>query len=89
MDSISDKVKKLLAEHGQHENYDNWQALMPTSTLFGDLVFDDLDLVEVTMALEDEFDLEITDEESATFVTIADVVKYVEESMQDSVLRST
>ena len=43
-----------------------------------DLGADSLDTVELVMALEDEFDLEIMDSESEKFVTVADVVAFIE-----------
>ncbi|RSL31263.1 acyl carrier protein [Salibacterium salarium] len=43
-----------------------------------DLGADSLDVVELVMELEDEFDLEISDEEAEKIVSIADVVNYIE-----------
>ncbi len=44
-----------------------------------DLGADSLDLIELQMALEEEFGIEIPDEDAEKFVTIGDMVKYVEE----------
>lgn len=44
-----------------------------------DLEADSLDLFEMVVALEDEFDLEIPEEELANILTVKDVVKYIEE----------
>ncbi len=45
----------------------------------GDLNADSLDLVEVIMAMEQEFDLEIKDEDAENIRTVADAVKYIDE----------
>jgi acyl carrier protein len=44
-----------------------------------DLEADSLDAVEVIMAIEDEFDIEIPDEDAEDFKNIGDIVKYVED----------
>jgi acyl carrier protein len=46
--------------------------------LVDELGMDSLDAVELNMALEEEFDIEIPDEVLAGFVTVEDVVKYIE-----------
>ncbi len=43
-----------------------------------DLGADSLDVVELVMALEEKFDIEIPDEEAEKIATVADVVKYIE-----------
>ena len=45
-----------------------------------DLSADSLDAVEIIMAIEDEYGIEIPDEEAEKFQTVRDLVKYVEES---------
>ena len=45
----------------------------------GDLDADSLDLVEVIMAMEQEFDLEIKDEDAENIRTVSDAVKYIDE----------
>ncbi len=47
------------------------------SSFIEDLGADSLDIVELLMALEEEFDIEIPDEEAEKLVTIADVVEYI------------
>lgn len=47
-------------------------------TLFEDLGMDSLDRVELVMGLEDEFELEIQDEECASWKTVGDVIKFIE-----------
>ena len=48
------------------------------TSLMDDLEADSLDAVEIIMALEDEFDLEIPDEAAENFKNIGDIVKYIE-----------
>lgn len=50
----------------------------PDSTLQGDLRLDSLDIVELVMNLEDEFAIEIPDDEIEPLKTVADVLAYVE-----------
>lgn len=45
---------------------------------FNDLQFDELDKIELVMRLEEEFDVQITDEESDSFVSIKDVLKFLD-----------
>ena len=49
------------------------------SEFIGDLNADSLDLVEVIMAMEQEFDLEIKDEDAENIRTVADAVQYIDE----------
>ena len=56
---------------------DDKEITMETS-IMKDLVADSLDAVEIMMALEDEFSIEIPDTEAEKFVCIGDIVKYIE-----------
>ena len=49
------------------------------TNLMKDLEADSLDAVEIIMALEEEYDIEIPDEEAEKFQTVDDIVKYVED----------
>jgi acyl carrier protein len=53
------------------------EAVVETATFTGDLGADSLDLVEVVMALEDEFSLSIPDEALENIKTVGDAVSYV------------
>jgi acyl carrier protein len=48
------------------------------TSLMKDLEADSLDAVEIIMAIEDEFNIEVPDEDAENFQTIADIVKFVE-----------
>ncbi len=49
------------------------------SNVLDDLGADSLDVVDLIMSLEDEFDIEIPDEETEGIKTVGDIVKYIEE----------
>lgn len=71
---ILEKVKEILAEELDLDI----EEIKTESTLQGDLGADSLDVVEIVMALEDEFDLEIPDEETANIKAVKDIVNYIE-----------
>ncbi|XVG96341.1 acyl carrier protein [Eubacteriales bacterium KG127] len=53
------------------------------TNLMKDLEADSLDAVEIIMGIEEEFDIEIPDEEAEHFQLVGDLVKYVEENAED------
>ena len=55
--------------------------IMPESIIREDLGADSLDMVEIIMGLEDEFDIEIPDEDAADIKTVAEVVAYIESKL--------
>jgi len=71
-----DKIKEIIVEQlGVEES-----AVAMDTNLMKDLEADSLDAVEIIMAIEDEFDIEIPDEDAEKFQTVGDLVKYVEEA---------
>ena len=68
-----EKLKKIIAEV---LNVDEEEITMET-TFVDDLGADSLDLFELTMALEDEYGIEIPSEDLEKIVTVGDVVEYV------------
>lgn len=70
-----EKIKELIVESLEIEED---QVTMEAS-FKEDLKVDSLDLFEMVMSLEDEFDVEIPTEELEKMVTVGDVVKYIEE----------
>lgn len=74
---IFEKVKGIVAEQLDVEVED---IAMETS-LMKDLDADSLDAVEIIMALEDEFDVEVPDEDAEAFKNIGDIVNYIEEKI--------
>lgn len=77
MDILS-KVKDIVVEQlGVDEEEVTEQA-----SFVDDLGADSLDIVELVMALEEEFDLEIPDEDAEKIVTVSDAVNYIKENAQ-------
>jgi acyl carrier protein len=75
---ILSKVKDIVVEQlGVDEEEVTEQA-----SFVDDLGADSLDIVELVMALEEEFDLEIPDEDAEKMVTVADAVNYIKENGQ-------
>ena len=73
---IFDKIKDIIIEQLQVEESD---VTMDTN-LMKDLSADSLDAVEIIMAIEDEYGIEIPDEEAEKMQTVGDLVRYVEEN---------
>ena len=75
---IFDKVKKIIADE---LDADVEEIKMETS-LMKDLEADSLDAVEIMMALEDEFEITVPDEDAEKLLVIGEIVKYVEEKLE-------
>ena len=71
---ILDKVKKILVDQLDVEE----SAITPDSSIIDDLGADSLDIVDMVMSLEEEFDVEIPDEEIESMKTVGDIVKFIE-----------
>ncbi len=72
-EEIFDKVKEIIVEQlGAQENTVTLEA-----SFIDDLGADSLDIVELIMALEEEFDMEIPDADAEKIVTVNDVVEYI------------
>ena len=56
-------------------------AITPEASFIDDLGADSLDIVELIMALEEEFDLEIPDADAEKVVTVSDVVDYIKDNI--------
>jgi acyl carrier protein len=69
-----EKVKSIIVERLSVEAKD----VTKEASFIDDLGADSLDTVELVMALEEEFSLEIPDEEAEKIVTVGDAVKYIE-----------
>ncbi len=72
-----EKIKEIIAEQ---LGIDNADTITLETSLIEDLEADSLDAVEVIMALEDEFGIEIPDEEAENFKTIGDICKFIDEN---------
>ncbi len=73
MSSIEERVAKMVAEQlGVKED-----DVKPASSFVEDLGADSLDTVELIMALEEEFDTEIPDEEAEKIATVQNAIDYI------------
>lgn len=72
-----EKIRTIIAEQ---LGIDNLGDITLETSLVEDLEADSLDAVEVIMALEDEFGIEIPDEEAENFKAVKDIVKFIEEN---------
>lgn len=72
---VFDKVKEIIIDQ---LGLDADTEITPETSLMADLEADSLDAVEIIMALEDEFDVEIPDEEAEKFKNIGDIANYIE-----------
>ena len=73
--STFERVKKIVVEQLGVEA----DEVQMTSTFVDDLGADSLDIVELIMAFEEEFNIEIPDEKAEKIKTVEDVVKYIDE----------
>lgn len=72
---LLDNVKKMVAvQLGKSED-----EITPESSFIEDLGADSLDLVELIMSMEDEFGLEISDEDAESIVTVQDAINFITE----------
>jgi acyl carrier protein len=77
--SVLERVKKIVIDQlGVDE-----EQVAPDASITDDLGADSLDRVELVMAIEQEFDIEISDEEAEKIETIQDAVKYVQEQVEE------
>ena len=72
---IFEKVRKIIADKLDIEP----DKISPDASFLDDLGADSLDIVELIMELEEEFNLEIPDEDAEKIRTVADAVTYIEE----------
>ena len=74
MSSIEDRVKKIVCEQlGAKED-----EVKPSASFVEDLGADSLDTVELVMALEEEFDTEIPDDEAEKITTVKQAIEFIQ-----------
>ena len=77
MSDIAERVKQIVVEHlGVEEG-----KVTPEASFIDDLGADSLDTVELVMAFEKEFDIDIPDEEAEKLRTVGDAMKYLHDKM--------
>ena len=75
MTDISEKVKNIVVEHLGVEA----DKVVENASFIDDLGADSLDTVELVMAFEEEFGVEIPDDAAETITTVQDAIKFIEE----------
>ena len=73
-EAVSDRVKAIIAEQLGVK----LEEVNDTASFIEDLGADSLDTVELVMALEEEFGIEIPDEDAEKMTTVGDAVRYIE-----------
>ncbi len=77
---MEERLKKIIAEQlGVDEG-----KVVPSASFAGDLDADSLDLVELIMSLEEEFGVEIPDEDAEKILTVGDALNYLREHSSES-----
>jgi acyl carrier protein len=72
--SLTPKIKDIIVEQLSVDP----EKVKPEASFIDDLGADSLDIVELVMAMEEEFDIEIPDEDAEKLKTVQDVTKYLE-----------
>jgi acyl carrier protein len=78
MSSVLERVKKIVVEQLGVDD----DQVTPNASFTDDLGADSLDTVELVMALEQEFNLEIPDEDAEKITNIEEAVKYIQEKLE-------
>ncbi len=77
MSAVIEKVKKMIVDQlGVSES-----EVVPEAKFIDDLGADSLDIVELIMALEDEYSIEIPDEDAEKMETVGDAIRYIEDRL--------
>jgi acyl carrier protein len=71
--SVEEKVKNIIVEQLGVD----METVTPEASFIDDLGADSLDIVELVMTMEEEFDLEIPDEDAEKIKTVNDVISYI------------
>jgi acyl carrier protein len=77
MNDVADRVKKIVVEHLGVEG----DKVVGSANFMDDLGADSLDAIELTMVFEDEFGVEIPDDQAETLVSVDDAVKFLEKAL--------
>ena len=72
--SVEDKIREIIADKLSVE----LDEIVPEANFVDDLGADSLDLVELIMTMEEEFDIDISDEDAEKIVTVKDAIDYID-----------
>ena len=75
MSDVAEKVKKIIDEH---LGIDDMEKITEDAKFIDDLGADSLDTVELVMAFEEAFDVEIPDEKAEKILTVGDAISHLE-----------
>jgi acyl carrier protein len=76
MSDVAERVKKIVVEHLSVDG----DKVVESANFIDDLGADSLDIVELVMAFEEEFGVEIPDDAAETIVTVGDATKFLEKA---------
>lgn len=76
---VFDKIKDIIVEQLDVEE----DAITMEASITEDLGADSLDVVDLVMSIEESFDVEIPDEEVENIKTVGDIVKYIENKVEE------
>lgn len=76
---VFDKVKKIIVDQLDVEE----DKVTEAASITDDLGADSLDIVDLVMSFEEEFDIEIPDDQVEKIKTVGDIVKFIEEKVED------
>ncbi len=76
---VFDKVKKIIVDQLDVEE----DKVTEAASITDDLGADSLDVVDLVMSFEEEFDIEIPDDQVEKIKTVGDIVKFIEEKVAD------
>ena len=80
MATVSERLKKIIVDQlGVDES-----EVVPNASFVEDLNADSLDLVELIMSLEEEFKLQISDEDAEKITTVGEAEEYIEEHLREA-----
>ncbi len=77
MASVEERVLEIIAEQLGLDK----DEIQPEASFIDDLGADSLDIVEMIMTIEDEFDVEISDEDAEKIATVQDAINYINDKL--------
>ena len=80
METVSERLKKIIVEQLGVED----SEVIPSASFTEDLNADSLDLVELIMSLEEEFKLQISDEDAEKITTVGEAEEYIEDHLREA-----